>query len=68
MEGGILDFGGLRNVWGYEEVEAVDIDNSLEKFGSEEQGKGGSRGRVEIQRNFFFSSSFFLNLGGLRCL
>jgi len=51
----MLDFDGLGNIWGYEEVEAVDMNNSLDKFASEEQRKGGSRGKIEIQRSFFFS-------------
>lgn len=42
------DFGGLRNDWWYEEVEVVNIDNYLEKFGS------ADRGRFEIQGRFFF--------------
>lgn len=61
----MLDFDGLGNIWGYEEVEAVDMDNSLDKYVSEEKRKGGSRGRIEIQRRFFF---FLFNLGRLRCL
>lgn len=37
------------------------MDHSLEKFGSEEQRQGGSRGRVEIWGSFFFP---FLSLEG----
>lgn len=33
--------GELRNDWGDEGVEAANMDNSLEKFGSEEQREGG---------------------------
>lgn len=61
----MLDFDGLGDL-GYEEVEAVDMDNSLDKFVSEEQRKVVVGEKLKSREVFSFL--FFLNLGRLRCL
>lgn len=50
----------LRNNWRDEELEILNMNNSLEKFGSDEQRKGNVRRGVEIYRIYF---SFSLSEG-----
>lgn len=48
----------LRNSWRDEELEILNMNNSLEKFGSDEQRKGNVRRGVEIYRIHFSLSVF----------